>query len=1068
MSEDLDLNISELRRQHGRREGHADNGNENWEHSGQRGPHRAGDGFRSASMGGAAAGGASASPFNFWGVFEMLLRRWTWLLAGAAISGAAAFLIGVLTTGYTAQVMLIRRENPNAFTAGAEGAAPHAFLSRELSAMTLFGLMRSPDVLRRVSAAAQPPITPDKLAGAVKVVPDRNPDFVSLAVSGKESKETLAGWANLYAEEVVKYTRELQSGEAGIISDFLKLKLISVEADLAHVNNRMLAFAEEAQVLDVDREVEAFTQQLVLVDTRRDTTRIDFETIDLRIQHLERALEQQTPANDTLQSARERLALLRAQGLTDLHPEVERQIALVKSLESQAETAAATTALQGSRMAAGSLANAIQMQLIDLRSQKEVLKRQMAEYENLKLKIQDRAKGLSRTAIEYAQMKAGQKRMEDLRITLANKQQEAQLLSDNALGYYRIFSPAEPESVNARKRYFVIAVLSMVGALLGMLAGAGLAFIAEAVDNRLKSVSDVERATGLPVLATLGDLEKMSAEEQIAWAFRTLTILQGKLNTSSDQTLVCGFISSRHGEGRSTWIDLLVGAAGQRGMRVLTVATRQSTPEDEPYRPAREHALLPAGDSTTLTKSVLTHPAQVTEQFNNPQAQPIVHIPLPGWVWSLERRKQWRTAIDHWQEIENMVLLIELPPASQPESVLLAEHLPQVIWLASSGMPTLEETRAQVEMLRHARCNLVGSVLNREPSSFVRRHLSKLFQRFSLFLAFAAGSLNAAEPIESALESQPPNTRQSFSVNTPVKRAAWQDRLTLGPGDLLDISLFGRPELTRTNVVVGPDGRISYLQIQDFAASGLTVDELRSQFDTELRKYYLGARTIIIPVSFNSKKYFILGRVANEGVFVLDRPLTIIEAVARAGGLRTGMFERNLAEMADLGRSFLVRHGQRVPIDLGRLFYAGDLAQNLALEPNDYLYFAPIMLEEIYVLGEVLAPGIVGAGPGMSLIKAISSRGGFTPRAYQKRILVVRGSLQQPETFAVDAPPILAGRTPDFRLKPRDIVFVNERPWIKVEELLDIAIQSFIEAAVTTWAGSNIDPIITSPILPRL
>jgi protein involved in polysaccharide export with SLBB domain/uncharacterized protein involved in exopolysaccharide biosynthesis len=1065
MSEDLDLNISELRREGGRKEGRPENGHENWGHSNTRGTNHPGGGFRAASSGAPAAGEASVSPFNPWRVLEMLLRRWTWLVAGAALAGAAAFLIGLAFTGHTASVTLIRRENPNAFTAGSEWAAPHAFMSQQLSAMTLFGLMRSPDVLRRVAAAAAPPITTDKLARNVKVVPDRNPDFVTLAISGKEPKEALAAWANLYAEEVVNYTREIQSNEAGVISDFLRLKLISVENDLALINSKMLAFAEEAQVLDVDKEVEAFTQQLVLVDTRFDTTRIDFETIDLRIQNLERALEQQTPSNDALQNARERLTLLRAQGYTDLHPEVERQAALVRSLEAQSETPMAAAA--GSRMTFGTLANAIQMQLIDLRSQKEVLKRQMAEYENLKTRIQDRAKGLSRTAIEYAQMKAGQKRLEDLRVTLANKQQEAQLLRENALGYYRIFSPAEPDSVNVTRRYFVISILSLVGALLGGLAAAGLAFIAEAVDNRLKTVSDVERATGLPMLATLGDLKKMTADEQVAWAFRTLTILQGKLNTSSDQTLVCGFISSKHGEGRSTWIDLLVGAAGQRGMRVLTVATRQSTPEDEPAPAPKEHALLPAGDSTTLTKSVLAHPAQVTEQFNNPQAQPIVHIPLPGWVWSLERRKQWRTALDHWLEIENMVLLIELPPACQPESVLLAEHLPQVIWLANSGTPTVEETREQIEMLRHARCNLVGTVLNREPSSFIRRHLSKYLQRFSMLLACASATLIAAEPIELDVET-PQSARPAFSINTPIKRAPWQERLTLGAGDLLDISLFGRPELTRTNVVIGPDGRISYLQIQDFPASGLTVDELRADFDTQLNKYYLGARSIIVPASFNSKKYFMLGRVANEGIFTLDRPLTIIEAVARAGGLRTAIFDRNLTEMADLGRSFLVRQGQRAPVDFARLFYGGDLSQNIALEPNDYLYFPPVSLDEIYVLGEVLSPGMVGSGPEMSLIKAISSRGGFTQRAYQKRVLVVRGSLQQPEAFAVDAPPILAGRTPDFRLKPRDIVYVNERPWIRVEDLLDIAVQAFIEAAVTTWSGRNIGPIITSPILPQL
>ncbi|HMP84990.1 MAG TPA: hypothetical protein PKA41_20050, partial [Verrucomicrobiota bacterium] len=56
-----------------------------------------------------------------------------------------------------------------------------------------------------------------------------------------------------------------------------------------------------------------------------------------------------------------------------------------------------------------------------------------------------------------------------------------------------------------------------------------------------------------------------------------------------------------------------------------------------------------------------------------------------------------------------------LPPASSPESVLLAENLPQVVWLADSGKARVRETRRQLETLRHAKCRLAGAVLNHEP-----------------------------------------------------------------------------------------------------------------------------------------------------------------------------------------------------------------------------------------------------------------------------------------------------------------------------------------------------------------
>src|ERR1041384_328657 len=116
---------------------------------------------------------------------------------------------------------------------------------------------------------------------------------------------------------------------------------------------------------------------------------------------------------------------------------------------------------------------------------------------------------------------------------------------------------------------------------------------------------------------------------------------------------------------------------------------------------------------TALTASALFTPAMVTEKLMGPESDPLVHIPLPGWTWNLERRKQWQGALNVWRKIDNVVILVELPPASVPESVLLASNLPNLAWLVQSGKSEAAETRAQLETLRHARCNLVGAFINR-------------------------------------------------------------------------------------------------------------------------------------------------------------------------------------------------------------------------------------------------------------------------------------------------------------------------------------------------------------------
>ena len=136
-------------------------------------------------------------------------------------------------------------------------------------------------------------------------------------------------------------------------------------------------------------------------------------------------------------------------------------------------------------------------------------------------------------------------------------------------------------------------------------------------------------------------------------------------------------------------------------------------------------------------------------------------------------------------------------------------------------------------------------------SNCLRRWIAYL-----LLLAPGACLLPAAEsdsPANAAL-TQAGGTNLSLSVPAPAKLAPWQQRLTLGPGDVLNFVLFDMPDTARTEVPIGPDGRISFLQARDVTAAGLTIDELRAKMDEVLSKYYQNPRAIITPVAFHSKK----------------------------------------------------------------------------------------------------------------------------------------------------------------------------------------------------------------------
>jgi protein involved in polysaccharide export with SLBB domain len=348
----------------------------------------------------------------------------------------------------------------------------------------------------------------------------------------------------------------------------------------------------------------------------------------------------------------------------------------------------------------------------------------------------------------------------------------------------------------------------------------------------------------------------------------------------------------------------------------------------------------------------------------------------------------------------------------------------------------------------------------------------RLLTLAGFLLISGAATLHADEkfsppPVEpsSPVSAPEPVTNRLFSASHPSQRAEWQRRLTLGPGDTLNFVLFGRPETAKAEVPIGPDGRVTFLQAEDIMATGLTIDELRAALDAELGKFYNGPRTIITPALYNSKKYYLLGSVTRKGVFPLNRPTTLIEAIAQAGGLETGLFDQNTVELADLSHSFMIRGGQRFPVDFEQLFQRGDLSQNIPLEPDDYVFFASAAANQIFVVGAVGGQGVVPYTPNASLISAITARGGFADKAYQSRVLVVRGSLNKPECIIVDAKGILAGEKSDFRLQPKDIVYVSRRPWARAEEILDTATTAFLQSAVVTFTGFNIRPLITEPLL---
>lgn len=107
----------------------------------------------------------------------------------------------------------------------------------------------------------------------------------------------------------------------------------------------------------------------------------------------------------------------------------------------------------------------------------------------------------------------------------------------------------------------------------------------------------------------------------------------------------------------------------------------------------------------------------------------------------------------------------------------------------------------------------------------------------------------------------------------------------MGPEDLLSINVWKEPELSLT-VPVRPDGMITLPLLGDVKASGLTPLELRAKLIGELRAYISNPEVAVIVREINSRKFNIVGEVARPGSYSLAGQVSVLDAIAIAGGFR--------------------------------------------------------------------------------------------------------------------------------------------------------------------------------------
>jgi polysaccharide biosynthesis/export protein len=153
----------------------------------------------------------------------------------------------------------------------------------------------------------------------------------------------------------------------------------------------------------------------------------------------------------------------------------------------------------------------------------------------------------------------------------------------------------------------------------------------------------------------------------------------------------------------------------------------------------------------------------------------------------------------------------------------------------------------------------------------------------------------------------------------------------IGREDVLEVVVWHEPELTRV-VPVRPDGKISLPLAGEFEAAGKTPAELQAGLAKILAPYIHDASVAVLVREINASRVFVLGEVAHPGGFPLRGPMTVMQAIALAGG-RTEFGGDDVVWL----RQKLDGNTDRATLSFGEMV-KGEAAGALWLRGGDVLY----------------------------------------------------------------------------------------------------------------------------------
>jgi capsular polysaccharide biosynthesis protein len=491
-------------------------------------------------------------------------EHWIWFLVLPIALGALGWIVGSVKVEdrYSVSLQLIRTGSNTTIQTTEMG---QAFRPRDLSDDTLLSTTYSNEVLQRTAARVGPNRNAGHIFQMIEIAKQRNTSLFYLTAHSRVGPQDAVDVVTVWAEEIIRFTNNLQKEEAAQMEEFISEQLRSMDLQLNQVNQEILIFAKEENFVDSYTQTQASVQAYERMRVELAEVVVSLRVKEAQITRYKQELRDQNPLATDLKVKKEELSRLRGR-YTDLNPLVQEKKYEIDSIEAQIEKVRNEVQSDDLKDYTGSyLGNNLYLEILDLQSEQETLQ---GRVDSLKVRIVEQAEevsGMPEKSLRLNEMQGRRDLLVTAMTLLDSRRKEAAFYQTKAPGYWRIFQKPSVGDVTLTSQSLKAVALGFAGVAVGLSVAFVAAFIWELMQSGLRTPVEAAIATStMPIMNYA-----LSDPEVASKAYKT--IYKNSEMGKNERAI------------RAFWLTQSIGAAGLGRRKRYLFANTEIRPEEENF-----------------------------------------------------------------------------------------------------------------------------------------------------------------------------------------------------------------------------------------------------------------------------------------------------------------------------------------------------------------------------------------------------------------------------------------------------------------------------------------------------